>query len=150
MRASPTSLIIGEQCNLLLRHRLYCFCASGATCPSPQGKYLDRNFILISTYFPSLVHRWLLARGRVDELAVIIEKASLWNNRILSRNFKRDLLVPQTDANRRVSILDLFQKGYKRTTFLMTVVWFSIILIYFGITLHMSSLGGNVYINTVS
>lgn len=31
----------------------------------------------------------------------------------------------------------------------MTIIWFSIILIYFGITLHMSSLGGNVYINTV-
>lgn len=32
----------------------------------------------------------------------------------------------------------------------MTILWFSIILIYFGITLHMSSLGGNIYINTVN
>jgi MFS transporter, OCT family, solute carrier family 22 (organic cation transporter), member 4/5 len=31
----------------------------------------------------------------------------------------------------------------------MTIIWFSIILIYFGITLHMSTLGGDVYINTV-
>lgn len=65
-------------------------------------------------------------------------------------SFKKTLHSP-TGADRRVSIFDLVQKGYKLTTFLMTIIWFSIILIYFGITLHMSSsLGGNVYINTVS
>lgn len=64
-------------------------------------------------------------------------------------NYKKTLNVPQSGIDRRVSVLDLFQKGYKRTTFLMTIVWFSIILIYFGITLHMTSLGGNIYINTV-
>lgn len=98
----------------------------------------------------SQLHRWLLARGRIDELAAIIEKASLWNNRSLPLNFKKTLSVPHTTSERRVSIFDLVQKGYKRTTFLMTIIWFSIILIYFGITLHMSSsLGGNVYVNTV-
>jgi hypothetical protein len=94
--------------------------------------------------------RWLLARGRIDELALILEKASLWNSISLPTNFKKTLNVSQATSERRVSVFDLFQKGYKRTTFLMTLVWFSIILIYFGITLHMSSLGGDVYINTVT
>lgn len=31
----------------------------------------------------------------------------------------------------------------------MAIVWFAIILLYFGITLHMGSLGGNIYINVV-
>ncbi|CRK97339.1 CLUMA_CG010731, isoform A [Clunio marinus] len=107
--------------------------------------------LLLLCLWPSMPEspRWLLARGKIDELAVIIEKASVWNKRKLPRNFKKTLNVSQADTERRVSIFDLFQKGYKRTTFLMTIIWFSIILIYFGITLHMSSLGGNVYINTI-
>lgn len=95
-------------------------------------------------------YRWLLARGRVDELAAILERASIWNKRPLALNYKKTLSVPQAGTDRRVSIFDLFQKGYKRTTFLMTIIWFSIILIYFGITLHMSTLGGDIYINTVT
>jgi MFS transporter, OCT family, solute carrier family 22 (organic cation transporter), member 4/5 len=91
-----------------------------------------------------------LARGRTDELAAILEKASLWNSISLPTNFKKTLYVSQATSERRVSIFDIVKKGYRRTTFLMTIVWFSIILIYFGITLHMSSLGGNVYINTVT
>lgn len=106
------------------------------------------DFQLFFLHF--IFSRWLLAHGRVDELAEIIEKASLWNSRPLIMNYKKTLNVPQSGIDRRVSIFDLFQKGYKRTTFLMTIVWFSIILIYFGITLHMSSLGGNIYINTVN
>lgn len=31
----------------------------------------------------------------------------------------------------------------------MAIIWFSIILLYFGITLHMGSLGGNIYVNVV-
>lgn len=102
-----------------------------------------------SNSFKTLL-RWLLARGHVDELAIILEKASVWNSRSLPTNFKKTLSVSQTVSDRRVSIFDLFQKGYKLTTLLMTIIWFSIILTYFGITLHMSTLGGNIYINTVS
>lgn len=93
--------------------------------------------------------RWLLSKGRVEELKVVIEKASYWNRRELPASYEKTLIVSQTVSERSVSIFDLFKTGYKTTTLLMAVVWFSIILIYFGITLHMSSLGGNVYINTV-
>ncbi|CAO1417559.1 unnamed protein product [Diamesa tonsa] len=93
--------------------------------------------------------RWLLSRGRIEELSKLINTACLWNNRTVPLNLDKSLVIPQNEVDRRVSVFDLFQKGYKRTTFLMTVIWFSIILIYFGITLHMSSLGGNVYVNTI-
>lgn len=94
--------------------------------------------------------RWLLAHGRIDELSTILETASKWNNRTLPVNFKNTLTISQMEMDRKVSIFDLFQKGYKQTSFAMLCIWFSIILLYFGITLHMSSLGGNVYINTVN
>lgn len=79
----------------------------------------------------------------------MIKLAASWNNRTLPPHFEKTLTSSQTDSERRVSITDLFQKGYKLTTCLMIVIWFAIILIYFGITLHMSSLGGNVYLNSV-
>lgn len=79
-----------------------------------------------------------------------MQKASVWNKITLPENFQKLLTAPGNSSNRRVSIFDLFQKGYRRTTTLMAIVWFSIILLYFGITLHMGSLGGNIYLNVVS
>jgi hypothetical protein len=96
-----------------------------------------------------LAIRWLLSRGYSDELAKILQKASAWNRITLPENFQKMLSSPSESSKRRVSIFDLFQKGYRRTTTLMAIVWFSIILLYFGITLHMGSLGGNIYLNVV-
>lgn len=138
---------------MLSHHQAYCFCASGTKCLSLQGN-TSSPFLQLFFYLNPLRYfyqtRWLLARGRVEELGMIIEKACLWNNRSLPMSYKKTLNVSQKVSDRRVSIFDLFQKGYKLTTFLMTIIWFSIILTYFGITLHMSTLGGNVYVNTVS
>lgn len=131
-------------------HRASFYSASGSKCLNLQGDKPHFLIILRLQITISIKLRWLLARGRVDELAVIIEKACLWNNRSLAKGFKKTLNVSQKVSDRRVSIFDLFQDGYKLTTFLMTIIWFSIILTYFGITLHMSSLGGNIYVNTVS
>lgn len=75
--------------------------------------------------------------------------AASWNGRQLPPNFEKTLSSPQTDTERKVKVTDLFQTGYKLTTSLLVVIWFAIILVYFGITLHMTSLGGNMYINSV-
>lgn len=81
----------------------------------------------------------------------MIRKAGEWNGISLPVNLEKMLSSSSSDSGPRVrvSIFDLFQKGYKRTTTLMAIVWFSIILIYFGITLHMGSLGGDIYLNVV-
>ncbi|XP_046806779.1 organic cation transporter protein isoform X3 [Lucilia cuprina] len=42
----------------------------------------------------------------------------------------------------------VFSKAYWRTTCLTLVVWLTLIIIYFGLTLHLSNLGGNIYVNT--
>jgi hypothetical protein len=84
----------------------------------------------------------------------MVEKASKWNGITLPMNFKKmigsTMEINEKESNRKVSVLDLFQDGYKMTTFLMAITWFSIILLYFGITLHMGFLGGNIYVNVVS
>ncbi|XP_034486301.1 organic cation transporter protein isoform X2 [Drosophila innubila] len=44
-------------------------------------------------------------------------------------------------------ILVVFGRKYWRTTVLTLVIWLTLIIIYFGLTLHLSNLGGNIYIN---
>uniref|UniRef100_A0A1B0CZU9 Major facilitator superfamily (MFS) profile domain-containing protein n=1 Tax=Phlebotomus papatasi TaxID=29031 RepID=A0A1B0CZU9_PHLPP len=92
--------------------------------------------------------RWLLARGRTEELKEIINRIAARNKITLPDNYEK-LLISPSDTDTTVSILDLFRGKLLRTTLLMTVIWFSLVLLYFGITLHMNNLGGNIYINTI-
>lgn len=55
--------------------------------------------------------------------------------------------VVTSDASPLVVV---FSKAYWRTTCLTLIVWLTLIIIYFGLTLHLSNLGGNIYVNTVS
>ncbi|GAB0094988.1 organic cation transporter protein [Sergentomyia squamirostris] len=92
--------------------------------------------------------RWLLARGRMDELKEMIKRIAVRNKITLPDNYEK-LLISPPDVDCTVSILDLFRGKFRRTTLLMTVIWFSLVLLYFGITLHMNNLGGNIYTNTI-
>ncbi|XP_055695061.1 organic cation transporter protein [Lutzomyia longipalpis] len=92
--------------------------------------------------------RWLLARGRMEELKEIINRIAARNRITLPDNYEK-LLISPPDVDATVSILDLFRGKFRRTTLLMTVIWFSLVLLYFGITLHMNNLGGNIYTNTI-
>lgn len=122
--------------------------------------------------------RWLLARGRLDELYAIVERAARFNGITLPANYKKALeaavptssCVDSTDAsasacggeaatiikgNSKIPevqspLVVVFSKTYLRTTCLTLVVWLTLIIIYFGLTLHLSNLGGNIYVNTVS
>ncbi|XP_011293862.1 organic cation transporter protein [Musca domestica] len=128
--------------------------------------------------------RWLLARGRLEELYAIVERAARLNGTTLPANYKKSLeaAVPPSassdqnaptsvvngsvdgdavnpsmnDTNTKAAELDanasplvvVFSRTYLRTTCLTLVVWLTLIIIYFGLTLHLSNLGGNIYVNT--
>ncbi|XP_058129874.1 organic cation transporter protein isoform X2 [Anopheles ziemanni] len=98
--------------------------------------------------------RWLLAKGRIDELCRLLERAASTNDLQLPENYRKALLVEangdgSSEPEAAVSVGDVFRRKFIRTTLVMIVVWFGIILIYFGITLHLSNLGGDIYLNTV-
>ncbi|KAM7359682.1 organic cation transporter protein isoform 1-T2 [Cochliomyia hominivorax] len=118
--------------------------------------------------------RWLLAAGKLDELYEIVERAARMNGTTLPTNYKKSLeaVVPRQksgekneeekipndiiattnqteETNIRTSpLVIVFSKSYWRTTCLTLVVWLTLIIIYFGLTLHLSNLGGNIYVNT--
>ncbi|XP_058058793.1 organic cation transporter protein isoform X2 [Anopheles bellator] len=102
--------------------------------------------------------RWLLAKGRLDELYQLLERATSCNGLgPLPDHCRKSLVaaastgagVEGTEPEAAVSVGDVFRRKFVRTTLVMIVVWFGIILIYFGVTLHLSNLGGDIYINTV-
>ncbi|XP_055609045.1 organic cation transporter protein [Uranotaenia lowii] len=94
--------------------------------------------------------RWLLAKGRTEELKSIIDRAAETNGFRLPLGYEKTLTSPEAvDCKEIVSVLDLFRMKFLRTTLVMLTVWFGIVLIYFGITLHLSNLGGDIYLNTI-
>ncbi|XP_053695418.1 organic cation transporter protein-like [Sabethes cyaneus] len=94
--------------------------------------------------------RWLLAKGRIEELKRLIDTAAKMNGRKLPLNYERTLNIPNSECSKEVvSILDIFHKRFIHTTLTMLVIWFAIIVLYCGITLHVGQLGGDIYLNTV-
>ncbi|XP_037039783.1 organic cation transporter protein-like [Bradysia coprophila] len=91
--------------------------------------------------------RWLLDNGRIDELIKVINVAAKWNRIKLPPGYEKTLHQPEQPVT--VSLLELFRTKYCRTTISMTVIWYSLILIYFGLTLHLAHLGGDIYITTI-
>ncbi|XP_030370804.1 organic cation transporter protein [Scaptodrosophila lebanonensis] len=105
--------------------------------------------------------RWLLAQGRIEELVLLIRRAARMNGTSLPDNFEKTLeaAVPVSAAeNGNCSEGDctaaqpnplfvVFNKQYLRTTLLTLLIWLNLIIIYFGLTLHLNNLGGHVYEN---
>ncbi|KAG4072079.1 hypothetical protein HA402_015578 [Bradysia odoriphaga] len=91
--------------------------------------------------------RWLLENGKIDELVKVINVAAKWNKMELPSGFEKTLHQPERTVT--ASFLQLFKGRYCRTTLLMVVIWYSLILIYFGLTLHLAHLGGDIFVTTI-
>ncbi|CAD6996411.1 unnamed protein product [Ceratitis capitata] len=54
--------------------------------------------------------------------------------------------IPTTHDN---PLKVVFNRFYWRTTCLNLIVWLTLIIVYYGLTLHLSNLGGDIYLNTI-
>ena len=90
--------------------------------------------------------RWLLASGRLEEAEAIVKKAAQENNRELPADWH---LKPVKNENiQKTTILDLFKTRNMRTkTGILYLNWFANALSYFGLTMNIGDLGGDVYVN---
>lgn len=97
--------------------------------------------------------RWLLAMGQKQRLLKILHEAAK-ANRIeipdnIEKQFEVPALQPQSDTQ-SVGITDLFRTAQmRRNVFLLFVIWFSVYLVYYGLVLNISNIGGDLYLNTV-
>lgn len=89
--------------------------------------------------------RWLLAQGRREEAEQELRRAARVNGRKLADNFldKVEMEVPSKKGN----MLDILRIPYLRKRFiLMSLIWISTSLVYYGLSLNVGSFGMNIYI----
>jgi len=91
--------------------------------------------------------RWLLARGRVEEAAEILDKASSTNG----RKGASKVALKQPASSKSGNVLDLFKSvGLLRTTLIMYYLFFTNSFVYYGLTLNSGSLiPGNLHFNII-
>jgi len=50
----------------------------------------------------------------------------------------------------KVRVSDLFRtKNIRKISLVLYILWFSLYLVYYGLVLNLSNIGGNIYINTI-
>ncbi|XP_022192162.1 organic cation transporter protein isoform X2 [Nilaparvata lugens] len=98
--------------------------------------------------------RWLLTMGRVEETMNVLKEAAQVNrmelppdtHKLLSRSISK----VEMSESPKVGFGDLFRTPrIRKISLVLYVVWFTVYLIYYGVVLNLSSLGGNIYINSI-
>ncbi|XP_055853826.1 organic cation transporter protein [Episyrphus balteatus] len=93
--------------------------------------------------------RWLLCKGRVQEVKKIVESAAAFNGRQLPENYEKILTPPVQEESTRHDFWCLFRSRYlRRITICFWLIWFTMNLVYYGLILNMNTFGGNVYLNS--
>lgn len=96
--------------------------------------------------------RWLASQGRYDEAEAVLKKISMENgfgNKHVS--LRRAKSTSKSGSSvRSYGILDLFTNiGTCIITLIMIISWFVNSLVYYGLSLNVKNLGGNMYVNFV-
>ncbi|GJQ74449.1 hypothetical protein Trydic_g21319 [Trypoxylus dichotomus] len=93
--------------------------------------------------------RWLHAMGRTKELREVLQHAAHINRKPLPENFEKLLLPTSVESNSSAGILDLFRTAkMRKITLLLSVIWFTVYLIYYGLVLNVGNIGGDLYVNS--
>lgn len=95
--------------------------------------------------------RWLLAMGKTHQLRETLQRASEFNGKALPENFEKLILPPASSSDDTAGVLDLFRTPkMRKITLLLSIIWFTVYLIYYGLVLNVGNIGGDLYINSVS
>lgn len=91
--------------------------------------------------------RWLLSEGRVKEAEEIMKDAALINGVTISKPI-RLLSHSKGKGHSKHEVKDLFKhRVLCSITLVLMFVWFTCSLVYYGISLNLKNLGGDIYTN---
>ncbi|XP_076242399.1 organic cation transporter isoform X1 [Calliopsis andreniformis] len=108
-------------------------------------------FLLYWWFIPESA-RWLLTKGRTQEAKDLLQSASLENGVEMPREALDALLSNNSDESapdyKKPSLFDLFRyPNLRRKSILLFFNWLVNSGTYYGLSWHVSNLGGNDYIN---
>lgn len=90
--------------------------------------------------------RWLLNKGRIEEVKVIIRRAAKINKKEISENYLRDISSVEHDD----SLLKVFKSPPLVFRFcISSVCWSTCAFLFYGLTLNSVALAGNSYVDFI-
>jgi len=96
-------------------------------------------FLLLLTESP----KWLLATNKREECREVIEEIMKFNK------IEKEIIIRDSiDTNSSTgNFFDLFRTPYiRRVTIVMSLAWFALGTLYFGLSLHMPQFNANIYV----
>ncbi|XP_072302145.1 solute carrier family 22 member 4-like [Eucyclogobius newberryi] len=93
--------------------------------------------------------RWLLSQGRVEEAKLLIKKAAKMNKKEAPHNIFESLqAAPPSEMKMSYNICDLLHRSSLRWMSLtLWLIWNSVTIAYFALSLNTSNLHGDAYFN---
>uniref|UniRef100_A0A8C8BKS0 Major facilitator superfamily (MFS) profile domain-containing protein n=1 Tax=Otus sunia TaxID=257818 RepID=A0A8C8BKS0_9STRI len=89
--------------------------------------------------------RWLVTKGRIEEAKKVLQKAASINKRTIPPGLLEQL-KPEAQT-KSGSTLDLFRKKHlRKVTLIMLCTWFAGSLVYYGLSLNVTSFGLDIYL----
>ena len=85
--------------------------------------------------------KWLLATGRIEQCKAALQQIMKFNG------VQKEIIIKQTTQSASASFLDLFRTPMiRRNTIVVSVAWFALGTLYFGLSLHMPQFDANIYV----
>ncbi|XP_023225876.1 organic cation transporter protein-like isoform X2 [Centruroides sculpturatus] len=98
--------------------------------------------------------RWLLSHGKLKEAVEVMEKAASINEVSVSdidtciNKLATNIGVESEEVVKHKTVLDLFRTANIRwKALILCLNWFVVSFVFYGISLHTNSLGGNTFLN---
>ncbi|NXP79042.1 S22AD protein, partial [Ramphastos sulfuratus] len=104
--------------------------------------------------------RWLVIKGRIEEAKKVLQKAASFNKCTIPPELLEQwfdslsvclLKLKPLKQTKSGSILDLFRKKHlRKVTLLMLFTWFADSLVYYGLSLNVTSFGLDIYLTQLA
>ncbi|XP_068160355.1 solute carrier family 22 member 13-like [Antennarius striatus] len=89
--------------------------------------------------------RWLITQGRKEEAQKVLQRAARVNGNTMQEDSLDNLELENSPESR--NILDIFKIPYlRKRSFILGFNWFASSLVYYGLSLNVSSFGLNIYL----
>ncbi|XP_060594867.1 organic cation/carnitine transporter 2-like isoform X2 [Ruditapes philippinarum] len=106
---------------------------------------------VLELWLPSILpesFRWYIARDRIEDASKVIARVAMINKHPLPDISNLDMNKNSTKKENNYTFIHLFKsKELSKATVLLSINWFALGLVFYGISFGIQALAGNIYLN---